>query len=747
MSAGTPDMKRPHERPWRVRPVQRAEAERLARELEVSVPLAGLLLARGLVRDADEARRFLRPDVQALPSPFLLQDMDRAVDLARRAMAERWPILVHGDRDVDGVAATSLLYRLLKDLGAEVTAYVPGEVYGIADSTIEKAAQQGVRLILFADCGTTAHAPIRRARELGIEVIVLDHHQPEGELPPASALVNPNRADCSYEPKLLAGSGVSFKFAWALYLSLEPAFDEEIVVVDLETTGLEAASCEIIEVAAVRYRRGLERESFHRLVRPSRSVPPEVVAIHGLDDAALTGAPPLEAVLPELLHFLGSSTVVAHNAEFDAGFLDVACRRVLGTGFANRTLCTRNRARSLLPQLPSHSLASLCAHFDIRPKRFHRAPEDARAAGELYYRLLRLEARQRRVDFYKRYLADMTLGTLADVVPVLEENRVLCHFGLKQLSKDPRPGIRALCERVAPGAERLTARNVTFGIAPLLNAAGRAGQAELALRLLCTESPKEARRILEEMDRLRDEGRSRALAMTAELRERLLRQADVERDRVLVVVTDEHQHGVTGVVANRLMDEFGRAVVVLIEDEDGVRGSARAPEGMDILELLRRVDAELERYGGHRHAAGLSVRQDRVEAFRKAVNAAAEEVYADQPLAAALPVDLDLRLEEITEALHEELALLEPFGAGNPPPVFRLQAIVPREVRRLGKEEQHLRLSLGPALHAMGWGFADRETRAEALDLVFVLETNEFQGQRQLRLNLLDLRPALPPKE
>jgi single-stranded-DNA-specific exonuclease len=747
MSASAADMSRPKPRPWRVRPVVRAEAEKLAAELGVSVPLASLLLGRELARDAREGQRFLRPDVQSLPSPFRLQDMDRAVDLARRALAERWPILVHGDRDVDGVAATSLLLRLLRELGAEAEPYVPGEVYGVVPETIEAAARRGVRLLILADCGTTAHEPIRRARELGLEVLVLDHHQPEGKLPPASALVNPNRPDCAYEPKLLAGSGVSFKFAWALYLSMEPDFDEDLIVVDLETSGLEADSCEILEVAAVRFRRGLERDVFHSLVRPTRSVPPEAVAIHGLDEAALAEARPLAAVLPELLHFLGSRKVVAHNAEFDAAFLDRACRRLLGTGFPNRTDCTRNRARALFPELPSHSLASLCRHFEIDCERFHRALQDARATGELYYRLLRHQARPRRTEFYQRYLADLTLGTLADVVPMLGENRVLCHFGLRQLARDPRPGLRALCQRAAPNAERLSSRQVSFGMAPLLNAAGRAGKAHLALRLLCTDSPTEARQILEELERLRESARGRVQAMTGQIRDLLERQADLERDRVLVAVTAEHEHGVTGVVANRLMDEFGRAVVLLIDDGLEVRGSARAPEGVDLLELLRRVGGEVERFGGHRQAAGLSVPRDRVEAFRKALNAAAEELYADRPLASALPVDLDLSLEQISAALVQELSLLEPFGAGNPPPVFRLQAVVPQEVRKIGKEERHLRLALGPALHALGWGFADRDPGGGVLDLVFLLETNEYQGQRQLRLNLLDLRPALPPKE
>jgi single-stranded-DNA-specific exonuclease len=740
----------PIDKVWKVRPVSREGAESLAAELGVSASLASVLLARGLARDASEARRFLKPDVQSVPNPFLLTDMHRAVELVQRAIAERWPILVHGDRDVDGVAATSLLYRLLKSMGADVSAYVPGEVYGIVSETFEAAAAKGVRLLITVDCGTTAHEPIRKARALGLEVIVLDHHQPEGELPPASALVNPNRADCPYEPKLLAGSGVAFKFAWALYLAQEPLFDQELVVVDLETTGLEPQSCEIVEIAAVRVRRGLEVDVFHTLLRPSRPIPQEVIAIHGIDDEAVAGSPSLDEVLPQLLHFVGSRTVVAHNAPFDAGFLHHASLRLLGQGFSNPTLCTRERARAALPTLPRYGLAALCRHLDIPAARFHRALDDARATAELHYRLLRLESRARRAEFFRLYLGDMTLGTLADVVPLLHENRVLCHYGLRQLPSDPRPGVRALCQLAAPGAARLRSRDVTFGIAPLLNAAGRAGQAELSLRLLCTESPLEANELLEAMQQLRENSRSKVEILCVELREMLSQQADLERDRVLVVCSDRHERGVTGVVANRLMDELGRPLVLLIDDGLEVRGSARSPEPLDILELLRACSAELLRFGGHRHAAGLSVVPGRVEALRQALNRAAEDRYGDRPVAAEVAVDLDLALDEVSESLYEELSLLEPFGSGNPAPVLRLQGIVPEEMRRLGRDERHLRLTLATAggrLQALGWNFADRGLEArtgQPFDLLFRLETNLYQGQRSLRLNLLDVRRALP---
>lgn len=741
----------PTARLWQLRPVSGPAASDLASALNISLPLAKLLLARGLASDVNQARRFLKPDVMTLPNPFLLTDMDRAVELTRQAVAERRPILVHGDRDVDGVAATSLLVHHLRGLGADVSGFVPGEVYGIAVETIESAAARGVRLLITVDCGTTAHAQIARARELGVDVIVLDHHQPEGGLPPASALVNPNRPDCSYEPKLLSGSGVSFKFAWALHLAFEPAFDEEFVALDFETTGLEPTVDEIIEIAAVRFKRGLELDHFHCLVRPGLPIPAVATSVHGIDDAAVANAEPIEACLPRLLHFIGSRRIVAHNAEFDVAFLDRASRKVLGSGFTNRAECTRNWARELLPDMESHRLAAMCQHFGIETPRFHRALDDARAAGELYYRLLRLASRARRTAFYQRSLGDLTLGTLADVVPLLGENRVLCHFGLRALAQDRRPGIRALCQRVAPDGRRLVSRDVTFGIAPLLNAAGRAGRADLALSLLCTESAAEADLILGQLDQLRSEGRSRAQAMFDDLRARAPQHVDLEHDRVLVFLTRDHKRGVTGVVANRLLDEFGRPTVVLIDDGHEVRGSARAPEGFDLLEILRSAGSELERFGGHRQAAGVSVLQGRVEEFRKAVNIAADELYPDQPLACPAFVDLELSMEDIGESLVAELSTLEPFGAGNPPPVFQLSGAVPREARRIGQDAQHLKLTLGAAqreLHALWWNFpASRPVVApgEPLDLVFCLETNEYQGRRELRLKLLDLRMALPP--
>ena len=411
----------------------------LASNLHIPETLAAILVQRGLAAP-EHAKAFLRPDLERLSDPQGWAGMSRAVELIVAAVRGGVPILVHGDYDVDGQCAAALLTRVLASVGGRAHAFVPHRLrdgYDFGPAGLAEARRLGAGLIITCDCGITAVDAVRAARAAGIEVIVTDHHLPGDELPPASAVLDPRRADCPSEEKDLCGSGVAFKLAQALV----PA--------------------------------------------------------------------------------LGVS-----------------------------------------PHLPLH------------------------------------------------FLDLVALATVADVVPLTGENRILVRHGLKLLAESHWTGVRALVETAGLAGKPIKSGHVGFILAPRLNAAGRIGDANDGLRLLLSDDPQEAAAIARELETLNARRQAldqRILDEAVELAERVLRP----EDRALVLAADAWHPGVIGIVASRLVERYGRPTFLVAWDEGSEtgRGSGRSVVGFDLHAALHRVGHHLEKYGGHTMAAGLTIRR------------------------------------------------------------------------------------------------------------------------------------------
>src|SRR5690348_16334516 len=546
----------------------------LASDLHIPEPLAALLVQRGLAAP-EHAKAFLRPDLERLSDPHAWADMPRAVELVAAAVRAGAPILVHGDYDVDGQCAAALLTRVLSSVGGQVHAFVPHRLrdgYDFGPAGLAEARRLGAGLIITCDCGITAVEAVRAARAAGIEVIVTDHHLPGDELPPASAALDQQRADCPSEEKDLCGTGVAFKLAQALV----PA--------------------------------------------------------------------------------LGVS-----------------------------------------PYLPLHFL-----------------------------------------DF-------VALATVADVVPLTGENRILVRHGLKMLASSHWTGLRALVEAAGLSGRDRKAGHVGFILAPRLNAAGRIGDARDGLRLLLSDEPDEAAALARELETLnarRQELDQRILDEAVELAERVLRPDD----RALVLAADAWHPGVIGIVASRLVERYGRPTFLIGWEGDAGRGSGRSIAGFDLHAALQRVGHHLEKYGGHRMAAGLTIRRERYEAFRVAFLDVAAQLLGPEDLVPAQRVDLELPLGLVSDELEKLIRYLEPCGPGNPAPVFGVRQARAVGARRVGTN--HLRFTLDDAsgaLPAIAFQWADAipdHWLAERLDVAFRLERDEWQGRTTLQARVAALAPS-----
>jgi single-stranded-DNA-specific exonuclease len=559
---------------WVVTPPPEAgAAEALAGELAIPLPLAALLVQRGLGA-ADAARTFLRPSLAQLADPRTLAGLDAAVAIIADAVTRRIGIVVHGDYDVDGQSATALLTRALRCAGATVHPFVPHRLrdgYDFGAAGLAHARAVGAGLIVTCDCGITAVETVRQAEAEGIRVVVTDHHLPGPELPPASAVVDPQRADDRSGLRMLCGTGIAFKLVQAL----------------VPVLGLPAA-------------------------------------------------------------------------------------------------------------LPLHLL-----------------------------------------DY-------VALATVADVVPLTGENRILVRYGLRLLARSRWPGLRALIAASGLGREALRAGQVGFILAPRLNAAGRIGEAADGLRLLLTDDPAEAEALAQRLNRLNEERQALDQRMLDDAIDQVERGGGLDRRAGIVLSSDEWHPGVVGIVASRIVERYGRPAFLVCFDGEIGRGSGRSISRFDLHGALLRCGDLLERFGGHTMAAGVTIRRDQFAAFRERFEAVAAEQLGYEGLGPEQRVDLEIALDLATPELELLCRYLEPCGMGNAAPVFGVRGVDFTGRQTVGGH--HLKGSLRASsgiLDAIGFRLADRleELGAGPVDAAFRLEQHEYRGLSSLQARLLAVTP------
>jgi single-stranded-DNA-specific exonuclease len=557
-----------------------ARAANLSRALGLDPVVARLLCLRG-VHDPDDAVRFLRPSLDQLHDPFRLADMAPAVDRLLAAIERRERIAIHGDYDVDGITSTVIVRRALELLGADVVHFIPERIrdgYGLQPIAVERLYAQGVGLLVSVDCGIRGVEAARRARELGVDLIITDHHEPERELPCALAVINPKRPDCTYPEKELAGAGVALKLVQALCLR----------------TGHESWLPSFVKIAAI--------------------------------------------------------------------------------------------------------------------------------------------------------------GTLADVVPLLGENRVIAKLGLDMLSRGPhKVGLRALLEVAGLAGRTIDSYQVTFMLAPRVNAAGRMSTPDIAMRLLLAVDEamaEEARALATELDEENQRRQREEQEILAEARHLVETDPDVGAHSVLVVAGEGWHRGVIGIVASKLVDIFHRPAIVLSLAEGLGHGSCRSIPAFDMLGALERCGDLLLRFGGHRLAAGLTLDAGRVKEFRAAINAWADETLEPDDLRPRIRIDGPLPFSSITGKAVDEMSRLEPFGPGNPRPVFHAAGVEivdgPRRIK-----DRHLKLAVrqeGRLFRAIAWRAIERESffaaNRSGLDLAFSLAQNTYRGETTVEFSIVDSRPS-----
>ena len=563
---------------WDHRSCDEEAVKALALALKVNPIVARILCLRGH-HDPDAAARFLKPTLSHLHDPLLLADMLPAVERTLAAIARRERIAIHGDYDVDGITSTVILRRALELLGADVVHFIPERLrdgYGLQPETIERLHAEGARLVISVDCGIRGIDAARRARDLGLDLIVTDHHEPGAELPPALAVINPKRHDCRYPDKHLAGVGVALKFVQAL-----------------------------------------------------------------------------------------------------------------------------------------------CARCD-------------------------------REKWMPAFVKVAAIGTLADIVPLVGENRVIAKLGLEMLSKGPhKVGLRALLDVAGLEGRTIESSHVAFAIAPRVNAAGRMSTPDIAARLLLASDAAmatEVKALAEQLDAENTRRQQEEAVIAAAARRIVETDPDVGAQTVLVVAGDDWHRGVIGIVASKLVEAFHRPAVVLSLGDGIAHGSCRSIPGFDMLEALESCAPLFMRFGGHHQAAGLTMEAGRVKELRAAINRHADTRLGPDDLRPRLRIDAAVSFRGLNGDLAYQVTELAPFGAGNPRPLFAAAGVEIIDGPRTLKE-RHLKMTLrqdGRTFRAVAWRAIERqaflqEHRAR-LDFAFSLDQSMYNGDTYLELTVADAR-------
>ncbi len=567
---------------WIVSTPDRTAAERLARALSIS-PLTGALLVNRGIAEVEAARQFLRPDLDTMLDPLLFRDMRAAVQRLLAAVRSGEPIGIFGDYDVDGTSGTAILHRFFDVVGKPVSYRIPHRVndgYGLNERAVREFSREGVKVLITIDCGTADVEELRLARELGMDSIVVDHHEPPPELPPTLALLNPKVQGCGYPFTGICSTGISFKLAWALSSELPSA--------------------------------------------------------------------------------------VRKSAAFQDFLLD----------------------------------AMACA----------------------------------------------ALGTIADVSPLVGENRVFVSYGLEALRNARSPGLRALLAKANVADKNLDTLDVAFKLAPRLNALGRVGTAQDCVDLLVTRSPE---RVAEIVATLESANRQRR-GIEGDIFEQALERLEKDRlmeDPVLVLADPRWHLGVVGIVAARLVDRFCRPAIVLAVEEDVAKGSCRSIEGYALHEALAECSDLLLSHGGHAMAAGCSLRTENLVRFRERLNAGASRRSISRDYEPKLQIDDEVPLSMLTPSVVREVGRLAPHGAGNPEPVLAARDVrIAGEPRLMGKKGDHVAFFVRQGettIRAVGFGMGEifeKLLKAEKCSLAFRPQINEWRGTTSVELKLEDLK-------
>ena len=558
---------------WKINDTQTDTAEKISKEFNISRLVANIIANKGL-KDKKEIEIFLNPTRKDFYDPFLMPDMEKAVERIVKAINNKEKITIYGDYDVDGITSSTVLSRFLEERGVKPDIYIPDRInegYGLNQNAIKSIAENKTNLIITVDCGITAVKEVEFAKELNMDVVVTDHHEPGTEIPNTIAVVDCKRKDNKYPFSELAGVGVAFKLIQALSMKM-----------------------------------GLPEEAYLK-------------------------------------------------------YLDIVC-----------------------------------------------------------------------------------IGTISDIVPLVNENRTIAKLGLKLVKQTKNVGLRCLLASI--GYKKIDSNAISFGVAPRINACGRMGAQEEALKLFLTEDKQEALKIAKNLVKFNQERQNTEKQIFEDVIQEIEKNNDKEK-KCIVLAKENWHHGIIGIVSSKVTEMYYKPSILICLEGDMGKGSGRSVPGFDLYNALSKCNNYIEKFGGHSMAIGISIKKENFEKLKAEIEKCAEESNISD-IMPIINIDKRINLKDISIEEAKSLELLEPFGEANKMPIFLIQNLKIDSIRALS-DGKHLKLTLKQdnyIIDAIGFNMGELSKQyllGDKVDVVGTIEINTFGNKENIQINLKDIRKAM----
>jgi single-stranded-DNA-specific exonuclease len=702
---------------WEKKEIEPGGVKALAKKYNLDLLVASIAIRRQIC-DGRSLCFFLENDIRFLHNPFLFSEMEEAVDRISLAIENGEKIYVFGDRDVDGITATVLLVKTLEGKGASVVWGLPvgDESYGLSKELINTIVKQNVSLLISVDCGISNLEEIDLAKEHGIDSIIVDHHNPHEYLPDACAVINPKVEESGYPFKDLSGCAVTSKLVWALHFSRTPYYGQPIYILHVKP----ANDTFIVEV--------IRLENLVEKGRIRENVVPGVVSFENT----------------RLFQFLEGNDVYVYNEKNQKKQLG----RVFGDSFTIHSFDLEPLITKTFPSLKGKSLLNIKEKSKIAYYS-ERHNEEIDVLANLFISFV-IKSEQ---TLSKDYIEDMdlvALGTLGDIMPLVDENRIFVKIGLSVLNKAKRKGLREIIFKNALHVKEISSKDVSWYITPVINASGRMGEPDKAARMLLSEDEKESETLAHYIIELNEKRKSLGEEVWNKVMSKARKCFEDTEEKFIYVAGKSIHRGITGIIASRLSKFFKVPALVVALLEERAVGSIRSTLNLNAKEFLHAFDDLLTDFGGHDLAGGFTMPSEKMEEFERRFQEVVKKLEPAQRCEEVIVVDAEIPHTYLSPDIWKVVELFKPYGERNPPLVFLSRGVKLSHIDIIGKKEQvHLKLLVEAGKYkwpAVFWNSADRVgkdfSEGDSVDIVYHISKNFFQNTETLRLNILDIKKS-----
>ena len=685
--------------------------------------LAASIFVRRGINTGDSIRYFLEDDITSLRNPFSLDGMEDAVERILAAKEEGEKVLIFGDGDVDGITGTALLAEYLKSIGMDVSWRIPtgDEAYGLSLEAVEEFADADGTLIITVDCGISRFSEIKRAAELSVDVIITDHHEPQDELPEALVIINPKLKDSSYPFRNLSGCGVAFKLVCALrFAQRSNIYGQQICLLNTRPVN----DAWVIEIAKMR--------NLNIIDTLIETIVPGMISIS-------------ETRLPAWLEG-------QHILCWDAQLHKQTFTKLFGRGVEIGMMDIAPQISKEIPQTANQSLLRIKELSKIA-KYSNKDLSELDVFVNLFTSYAKIK--EKNAEDTEKENIDIqlaALGTIADIMPLLDENRIIVKRGIESLEKKPRPGLLQLLQKLELAGRRFDAKDISWKLCPAINAARRMGKAETAAALFFEKDLSKTEKLAGELAAMNEKRKELEEETWTIIEPMAYKSFNEYEEKFTLVYSDKINKGVTGLMAQRASRCFNVPSMAVSIGGDICTGSIRSARGYNIHALFEQCSQLFIDSGGHKAAGGFSMDMKNWDAFLEHLKRAVSAIEFDKELdEEAIQIDAELPHDYLSPDILKLVDLFEPYGCENVQLVFMTKKIIIKEINFIGKPEaKHVKMMLDAGKYkwpALYWQSAERVLNKEfgvndKVDIVFNLNRDYFKGNETPQIMIIDLKKS-----